>query len=371
MSPTATASASASAIIAQTSSGYHHLKIHGYSSLKGLPVGHRLSSCPFTVGGHLWRIDYYPNGDRQETAGHISVYLVLHDTVANHVTAQFRFGFEEPNKKRALFFLNNNNKAKPKPPPPTTPAHSFASQGTMGYAKFAHLGALENSKFLKNDSFTIRCDVVVIHRVRVEGAEKKEAPKFVKVPPPDLSRHLAGLLLAERGADVVFEAGGETFAAHRCVLAARSPVFSAELFGSMKEGCTADGSGSVVRVHDMEPQVFKALLCFLYTDSLPEMEKEEEDVMCQHLLVAADKYAMERMKLVCEDRLCKYINVNTVANILALAQLHSCAGLKSACLHFLTSPGNLRAAMDSDGFHHLTTTCPSLLKDLITMSAPN
>jgi speckle-type POZ protein len=368
MSPTATASASA--IIAQTSSGYHHLKIHGYSSLTALPVGHRLSSCPFTVGGHLWRIDYYPNGDREDSAGHISVYLVLHDNVTNNVTAQFRFGFE-PSKKRALFFLNNNHN-KVKPPPPATPSYSFASQGALGYPKFVQLGALENSKFLKNDSFTIRCDVVVIDRVRVEGkgsADKKEIPEFVKVPPPDLSRHLAGLLLAERGADVVFEAGGETFAAHRCVLAARSPVFSAELFGSMKEGNTANSS--VLRVHDMEPQVFKALLCFLYTDSLPEMEKEEEDVMCQHLLVAADKYAMERMKLVCEDRLCKYIHVNTVANILALAQMHSCAGLKSACVHFLTSPGNLRAAMDSDGFHHLTTTCPSLLKELITMSVPN
>jgi speckle-type POZ protein len=83
MSPTATAST----IVAETSSGYHHLKIDGYASLKGLPVGERLSSCPFTVGGHRWRINYYPNGDCPESAGHVSIYLVLDEDVAKEVTA--------------------------------------------------------------------------------------------------------------------------------------------------------------------------------------------------------------------------------------------------------------------------------------------
>jgi speckle-type POZ protein len=162
---------------------------------------------------------------------------------------------------------------------------------------------------------------------------------------------------------VVFEVGGQTFAAHRWVLAARSPVFGAEHFGSMEEGST-DG---LVRIDDMEAQVFRTLLCFVYTDFVPEMEKVEEDVaLCQHLLAAADKYNMERMKSICEDRLCKYIGVDTVANILALAELHHCHGLKNACVSFLSSPGNLTAAMNSDGFDHLSTTCPSVIKELIT-----
>jgi speckle-type POZ protein len=69
--------------------------------------------------------------------------------------------------------------------------------------------------------------------------------------------------------------------------------------------------------------------------------------------------------------LCKYIDVDTVVNILALAELHHCHGLKNACVSFLSSPGNLKTAMDSDGFEHLSTTCPSVMKELITMcSAP-
>lgn len=289
----------------------------------------------------------------------MSVFLVLDENVAKEVRAQFQFGFKA--EKRGLFFLK-----KAKPAPGTSAAQRFASQGAWGYTKFVQWNALEKSNHLKGDSFTIRCDIVVVKRVRIEGTgEKETAPKFVNVPPSDLKQQLSGLLLTGRGSDVVFEAGGETFAAHRCVLAARSPVFSAELFGSMKEGNTND----LVRIDGMEAQVFKALLCFVYTDSLPEMGKEEEDAMCQHLLVAADTYNMERMKLICEDKLCKYINVGTVVNILSLAELHHCPGLKSACIHFLSSPANLRAAMASDGFEHLSTTCPSVVKELIAMSS--
>nr|AAP53881.2 BTB/POZ domain containing protein [Oryza sativa Japonica Group] len=108
-----------------------------------------------------------------------------------------------------------------------------------------------------------------------------------------MNQQLGDLLETGKGADVVFEVAGQTFAA-------RSPVFSVELYGPMKE---SEPTG-VVCVQDMEAQVFKALLRFMYTDSLPKME-EEEGVMCQHLLVAADRYNLERLKLICEEKLCK------------------------------------------------------------------
>jgi len=187
------------------------------------------------------------------------------------------------------------------------------------------------------------------------------------MPPSDLHRHLADLLQTEKGADVVFQVGRETFPAHRCMLAARSPVFSAEFFGAMKDSRTA---AEVVQVNDMEAPVFKALLCFLYTDSLPEMRKEDEDVMCQHLLVAADRYDMERLKLMCEVKLCEYIDVGTAATILTLAEQHHCHGLKKACFHFLSDPEKLRAVMTSDGFKNLSRSCPSIKNDLMFMLAP-
>ncbi|KAI4990696.1 hypothetical protein ZWY2020_039067 [Hordeum vulgare] len=376
-----------SAIVADTSSGCHHLRIDGYSSLKALPSGRRFSSRSFTVGGRRWRIDYYPNGRRHNCRGHVSVCLLLDEdaAAAEEVTAWFRFSLAV---NRWFSFLG---KAKPR----TSPARKFggaAKRKSRGFPRFVKCQLLEKSKHLNRDSFTVRCEVVVINGVRHEGRAKKPSPKVVSVPPSDLNQHLGGLLLTGKGADVVFEAGGETFAAHRCVLAARSPVFSVELFGSMKEGSS---TSDLVRIHDMEPQVFRALLCFVYTDSLPEMkteeepemkkeeapkmnneqeepemEKEDENIMCQHLLVAADRYNMDRLKLVCEDKLCKYIDVGTAANMLALAEAHHCHVLKGACFDFLRSAANLIPVVANDGFEHLRVACPSLVKELFAMHSP-
>jgi speckle-type POZ protein len=202
-----------------------------------------------------------------------------------------------------------------------------------------------------------------------EAPEATAAAAMISVPPSDLHQHLGSLLQTEKGADVVFDVAGERFAAHRWLLAARSPVFSAELFGGMKESHTE----GVVHIEDMEPRVFKALLYFVYTDLLFQKTKtikqveegdagdDGEDVLSQHLLVAADKYNLERLKLLCEKKLCEYINAGNVATILALAEQHHCHGLKKVCFHFLSFPANLRAAMASNGFKHLSRSCPSVM----------
>jgi speckle-type POZ protein len=77
----------------------------------------------------------------------------------------------------------------------------------------------------------MRCDIIVANAC---------APVIqIQVPRSSICQHLNRLLETEVGADVTFEVVCETFAAQRCVLAARSAVFMAELFGPMKEGTTA------------------------------------------------------------------------------------------------------------------------------------
>ncbi|KAF7110898.1 hypothetical protein CFC21_110965, partial [Triticum aestivum] len=187
----------------------------------------------------------------------------------------------------------------------------------------------------------------------------------VVVPPSNMHHHLGQLLLAGEAADVTFEVGEETFAAHRCILAARSPVFKAELLGPMKEK-----TATRVLIDDMEARVFKALLHFIYTDSLPAMDEGGAAEIAQHLLVAADRYDMERLKLICEGKLCDHICKSTVATTLALAEQHGCGALKKACFKFLMSPGNLKVVMESDGYEHLRSSCPSVLDELVAKLAP-
>jgi speckle-type POZ protein len=118
---------------------------------------------------------------------------------------------------------------------------------------------------------------------------------------------------------VTFVIGGEQFTAHRCVLAARSStVFMAEVLGTGKESAnevigtgkeSAVGGGSRhVRVDGMAPRVFKALLRFIYTKSLSDELADHGDriTIARGLLVVADRYGMERLKLICSDMLCSY-----------------------------------------------------------------
>ena len=120
---------------------------------------------------------------------------------------------------------------------------------------------------------------------------------FVTVPPSDLHHHIGGLLESQVGTDIMFLVSKETFAAHWLVLAARSPVFMAQLFGQMKAKTT-----SHVGIDDIELRVLRAKLHIVYTDSLLDMDSSgDTPVVAQHLVVAADKYGMERLKLICED----------------------------------------------------------------------
>nr|CAB3490350.1 unnamed protein product [Digitaria exilis] len=192
-----------------------------------------------------------------------------------------------------------------------------------------------------------------------------------------MERHLCHLLSSGEGADVAFEVGGETVPAHRTILAARSPVFKAELFGPARP------SGEVcVWVDGIEVDVFKAMLHFVYTDSLPEVVEEDgagseakkattmmTEAMAQGLLAAADRYGLERLKLMCEDKLCDGIQTSSVGTLLALAEKHGCQGLKKACLDFLMSGSNLKAAILSGGLEELTSSYPSVLNELLAKMA--
>ena len=129
-----------------------------------------------------------------------------------------------------------------------------------------------------------------------------------------------------------------------------------------------------IEIDDIEAGVFKSLLHFIYTDSLPESTNEgttQVDVVtASHLLVAAYRYDIKRLKLICEEKLCNYIDTKMVATSLALAEQHNCHGLREACFEFLASPSNFKAMMVTDGYEHLKSSGPSVLQELIARILP-
>lgn len=86
--------------------------------------------------------------------------------------------------------------------------------------------------------------------------------------------------------------------------------------------------------------------------------------MVKHLLVASDRYAMERMELMCERKLCKFLDAKTVAATLALADQYRCSKLKDACIGFINSLDKMDEVMTSTGYQHLKRACPTICIDI-------
>ncbi|TVT97887.1 hypothetical protein EJB05_56813, partial [Eragrostis curvula] len=325
---------SASAIVGETVHRLFH--INCYSRTKEAPPSRLFLSHSFKVGDCSWRICLCrPVDDLSSSAGYISIFLGLDDDVA------------EPVKARAAFsLLDWAGNPVPDHTLWCTDLHEYSAAGVgYGFDNFIRREFLEESGHLVDDCFAIGCDVTVLRRRCMED--------IVIVPPSNLHLHFGDLLESGVGADVTFQVAGETFSAHRCVLTARSPVFKAELLGKV-----------CVRIDDMDPRAFEKLLHFVYTDSLPKMTKEEEFEMATHLLAAADWYEMHRLKLICAETLREYIDLNTVVNLVVLAERHGCYRLKKDCIDYLRYPPTLNVVMAFGGFEHVTQYSPALLREL-------
>ncbi|GJN20404.1 hypothetical protein PR202_gb07779 [Eleusine coracana subsp. coracana] len=148
-------------------------------------------------------------------------------------------------------------------------------------------------------------------------------------------------------------------------------MFSTKLYDTMKDGAA---NTAIVEIDHKTADMFGNLLHFIYIDSfLPEMtsttefEKHDEaaNSTAQHLLVVADRYGMERLKLICEDKLCRHISLNTVGTTLVLAEQHHYKRLKHACFKFIKTQKKLDVVVATDGFQHLAKSFPFALFELI------
>ncbi|XVF42611.1 hypothetical protein PTKIN_Ptkin01aG0377800 [Pterospermum kingtungense] len=355
--PSPLGSPTSSRSVTQTVNGSHNFTIKGFSLAKGMGVGKHIASESFTVGGYQWAIYFYPDGKNPEdNSTYVSVFVAL-ASEGTDVRALFELTLLDQSGKGKHKVHSHFDRALESGP------YALKYRGSMwGYKRFFRRAMLETSDFLKDDCLKINCTVGVV-------VSEIDCPRLhpIQVPESDIGSHFGMLLENEEGSDITFNVFGEKFHAHKLVLAARSPVFEAEFSDMMEEDNTE------IVVTDMEPKVFKALLHFIYRDNLIDDEEfagtssstmpSVSDALAAKLLAAADKYDLPRLRLMCESVLCKDISVNSVANILALADRHHAVDLKSICLKFAAE--NLVAVMLSDGFEYLKENCPSLQSELL------
>ncbi|KAI4989840.1 hypothetical protein ZWY2020_038203 [Hordeum vulgare] len=130
----ATRRLSASTIVAPVvGSGSHVLRVEGYSHTKGLGNGKFVASESFTVGGHQWCLQYYPDSS---TSDNLIRLLDKEGNPSPSCTCTFR---------RRTF--------------------TIGKQAPSGFDLVIRRRDLEESGYLKGDVFSVACDVTVVKKI--------------------------------------------------------------------------------------------------------------------------------------------------------------------------------------------------------------
>uniref|UniRef100_A0A8C2KH68 Speckle type BTB/POZ protein n=1 Tax=Cyprinus carpio TaxID=7962 RepID=A0A8C2KH68_CYPCA len=346
-------------------------------------MGEVIKSSTFSSGANdklKWCLRVNPKGLDEESKDYLSLYLLLVSCPKSEVRAKFKFSILNAKGEETKAMESQR-------------AYRFVQGKDWGFKKFIRRDFLldEANGLLPDDKLTLFCEVSVVQdSVNISG---QNTMNMVKVPDCRLADELGGLWEHSRFTDCSLCVAGQEFQAHKAILAvrselnselcqtynyrptraglwdiigsersicasfknrpdrARSPVFSAMFEHEMEES-----KKNRVEINDVEAEVFKEMMFFIYTGKAPKLDKMADD-----LLAAADKYALERLKVMCEDALCTSLSVENAAEILILADLHSADQLKTQAVDFI----NYHASdvMETSGWKSMVASHPHLVAE--------
>ncbi|KAM8707024.1 hypothetical protein ACLKA7_011177 [Drosophila subpalustris] len=304
-------------------------------------MGEVLKSSTFSAGANdklKWCLRVNPKGLDEESKDYLSLYLLLVSCNKSEVRAKFKFSILNAKREETKAMESQR-------------AYRFVQGKDWGFKKFIRRDFLldEANGLLPEDKLTIFCEVsVVADSVNISG--QSNIVQF-KVPECKLSEDLGNLFDNEKFSDVTLSVGGREFQAHKAILAARSDVFAAMFEHEMEERKL-----NRVAITDVDHEVLKEMLRFIYTGKASNLEKMADD-----LLAAADKYALEKLKVMCEEALCVNLSVETAAETLILADLHSADQLKAQTIDFINT--HATDVMETSGWQNMITTHSHLIAE--------
>ncbi|KAK3909231.1 Speckle-type POZ protein B [Frankliniella fusca] len=198
---------------------------------------------------------------------------------------------------------------------------------------------------------TVRVDIAYF--ADVEEARPGPAGVSLRVPPCSLSADMEALLADGQLADAVLAADGREWRVHKAILAARSSVFAAMFKHDM-----AESKSSRVTVGDVSADVLDQVLRYMYTGKVDHIR-----VLGADLLAVADRYALPRLKALCEEELARSVSDDNALDVLLTADLHSARELRLAALQCISS--NIHKVLGTAAWRELVSLRPHLLEQVL------
>nr|XP_044996372.1 speckle-type POZ protein-like [Jaculus jaculus] len=279
-------------------------------------IGEAMRSSIFTSGNNdrlKWRLRVNPKGIDEHCKDYLSVYLLLASSPKGEVRAKFRFSILNAQGEHTKGMESHR-------------VCEFVQGKDWGFRKFIHRDVLldEANGLIPNDRLTLFCEVNMVQDYIITTSQNYFDK--VHVPKCQLADDIGAMWENSRFTDCCLSVAGHEFQAHRAVLASRSLML-----GSMIEHAMERGEQIQLEINDMELNVFKEMMCYIYTGRAPNLQN-----MAESLLVAADKYDLERLKAMCEEALYRNLSVEKAAEFLILADLYNASQLKKQALDFIS-----------------------------------
>uniref|UniRef100_A0A1I7TNM9 Protein roadkill n=2 Tax=Caenorhabditis tropicalis TaxID=1561998 RepID=A0A1I7TNM9_9PELO len=312
-------------------------------------MGEVLKSSTFSAGCSdklKWCLRINPKGLDEESRDYLSLYLLLVQCNKSEVRAKFKFSILNAKREETKAMESQR-------------AYRFVQGKDWGFKKFIRRDFLldEANGLLPGDRLSIFCEVsVVAETVNVTG--QTNVSQLFKVPPCRLAEDYQTMFEKKQFSDFTLicktdsDSPSQTFYIHKAILAARSRVFSAMFEHHMQESDT-----NMTTVDDIEPEVMKELLVYMYTGQTKSL-----DQLANHLIAAADKYQLDRLKVMCEQSLCNQITTENSCETLMLADMYSAAQLRAHAVNFINV--NATEVMTTDGWTQLVREHPTLLEEV-------
>jgi len=310
-----------------------------------------LKSEEFTIKGpgdkvSKWQVQIFPKGKTEDEKNYISVFL--HNNTSEDIDAKY-------------VMSTNANKSKLK----------------MGLRRFYKVGSNASEGFFngwgwpkpyKQDEITLQPPndtLTLILEITIFGESKKsiELVEYRTMSNAlssnyhlkQLAEDFDSLLNLKQQTDVTIKCGEKLFDCHQNILVSRSQVFKMMFESNMKEKITGS-----VEVEDMDPDVFEDLLKYIYSGESPNI-----DLHLEELFAAADQYQLEKLKELCELKLCLKLEVSNCIDLLILGDLHHATNLKTSALKFVSK--NI-TQIDSSEWEPKLVAYPTLMAQVFKMT---
>ena len=308
-----------------------------------------LRSSSFTVNGPgelktKWELQVYPKGKEGNANGeYVSMFLNTKDTFS--VNAEYKLDvIDGTGESRESFIISKHE-------------YHDADGKTKGWGRINWLKKNkfdDNPDLLPDGNLTVKCMITVLGTDKIisgSDLDTEQNPDLFVECQKRIGDQLGKAFSDKQFSDIKIQCDGQCFDCHQVILAVRSPVFLAMFQSNMKEKETKE-----VTIDDFKAEVVSEMLNYIYTGNVSD---NDISGIARELLAAADKYQLDLLKNICEERLCLSLEVTNCVELLVLGDMYQTFKLRKMALRLAAE--NMESIIDTDVFKDLYKQKPELV----------